>query len=84
MEDLVGRVARRVYQRNGVITDIKSFGTVQLGYGIKKLDGRHYEVFSFFGLQVILSVFGCICEFVRLCVMLVFALIDKINCTLYW
>ncbi|KAM0939449.1 putative ribosomal protein S6 [Dioscorea sansibarensis] len=43
MEDLVGRVARRVYQRNGVITDIKSFGTVQLGYGIKKLDGRHYE-----------------------------------------
>ncbi|XP_008783836.1 uncharacterized protein LOC103702956 [Phoenix dactylifera] len=41
--DLVARVGRRVYQRNGVITDIKSFGTVQLGYGIKKLDGRHYQ-----------------------------------------
>ncbi|EHA8589609.1 hypothetical protein COCNU_scaffold011442G000010 [Cocos nucifera] len=42
--DLVARVSRRVYQRNGVITDLKSFGTVQLGNGIKKLDGRHYQV----------------------------------------
>ncbi|XP_010925747.2 uncharacterized protein [Elaeis guineensis] len=41
--DLVARVGRRVCQRNGVITDLKSFGTVQLGYGIKKLDGRHYQ-----------------------------------------
>ncbi|EHA8590999.1 hypothetical protein COCNU_scaffold030087G000010 [Cocos nucifera] len=42
--DLVARVSHRIYQRNGVITDLKSFGTVQLGYGIKKLDGLHYQV----------------------------------------
>ncbi|TVU22906.1 hypothetical protein EJB05_32627 [Eragrostis curvula] len=41
--ELVGRVARRACQRNGVITDLKSFGKVQLGYGIKKLDGRHFQ-----------------------------------------
>ncbi|CAL9119418.1 unnamed protein product [Musa textilis] len=41
--DLVARVAMQAYQRNGVITDVKSFGTVQLGYGIKKTDGRHYQ-----------------------------------------
>ncbi|XP_072965092.1 uncharacterized protein [Typha angustifolia] len=41
--DLVARVGQRVYQRNGVITDLKSFGTVQLGYGIRKLDGRHFQ-----------------------------------------
>ncbi|RWW38081.1 hypothetical protein BHE74_00056715 [Ensete ventricosum] len=42
--DLVARVGMQAYQRNGVITDVKSFGTVQLGYGIKKTDGRHFQV----------------------------------------
>lgn len=41
--DLVQRVGKHVYRKNGVLTDIKSFGTVQLGYGIKKLDGRYYQ-----------------------------------------
>ncbi|XP_043706079.1 uncharacterized protein LOC122655802 [Telopea speciosissima] len=41
--DLVARVGGHVYRRNGVLTDIKSFGTVHLGYGIRKLDGRHYK-----------------------------------------
>ncbi|KAJ6816338.1 uncharacterized protein M6B38_418185 [Iris pallida] len=41
--DLVSRVGRRVYQKNGVITDMKSFGNVYLAYGIKKLDGRHFQ-----------------------------------------
>ncbi|KAE8126130.1 hypothetical protein FH972_020874 [Carpinus fangiana] len=41
--DLVARVGKHVYRRNGVLTDIKSFGVVQLGYGIKKLDGRYYQ-----------------------------------------
>ncbi|KAL3623836.1 hypothetical protein CASFOL_032652 [Castilleja foliolosa] len=41
--DLVSRVGKHVYRRNGVITDMKSFGDVQLGYGIKKLDGRYYK-----------------------------------------
>ncbi|KAL0451742.1 UNVERIFIED_CONTAM: hypothetical protein Slati_1152300 [Sesamum latifolium] len=41
--DLVSRVGQHVYRRNGVLTDLKSFGTVQLGYGIKKLDGRYYQ-----------------------------------------
>ncbi|MQM08444.1 hypothetical protein Taro_041302 [Colocasia esculenta] len=43
LKDLVAKVGRHVYTRNGVLTDIKSFGTVQLGYAIKKLDGRHYQ-----------------------------------------
>ncbi|PON36756.1 Ribosomal protein [Parasponia andersonii] len=41
--DLVARVGKHVYRRNGVLTELKSFGTVQLGYGIKKLDGRYYQ-----------------------------------------
>lgn len=42
--DLVARVGKHVYRRNGVLTEVKSLGTVQLGYGIKKLDGRFYQV----------------------------------------
>lgn len=41
--ELVARVARRAYQRNGIVTDLKSFGKVHLGYGIRKLDGRHFQ-----------------------------------------
>ncbi|XVF82090.1 hypothetical protein PTKIN_Ptkin16aG0016100 [Pterospermum kingtungense] len=41
--DLVSRVGRHVYSRNGVLTELKSFGTIQLGYGIKKLSGRYYQ-----------------------------------------
>ena len=41
--DLVVRVSKHVFRRNGVITDMKSFGDVHLGYGIKKLDGRFYK-----------------------------------------
>ncbi|KAL5701316.1 hypothetical protein ACHQM5_026663 [Ranunculus cassubicifolius] len=41
--DLVARVGRHVQMRNGVLTDIKSFGTVHLGYGIKKLDGKYFQ-----------------------------------------
>ncbi|XP_010557635.1 PREDICTED: uncharacterized protein LOC104826572 [Tarenaya hassleriana] len=41
--DLVARVGRHVYSRNGVLTEIRSFGKVELGYGIKMLDGRHYQ-----------------------------------------
>uniref|UniRef100_A0A453T2Q1 30S ribosomal protein S6 n=1 Tax=Aegilops tauschii subsp. strangulata TaxID=200361 RepID=A0A453T2Q1_AEGTS len=42
--ELVARVAGRAYQRNGVVTELKSFGKVHLGYGIRKLDGRHFQV----------------------------------------
>lgn len=42
--DLVVRVGKHVCRRNGVVTDIKSLGKVQLGYGVKKLDGRYYQV----------------------------------------
>ncbi|KAJ7979651.1 Ribosomal protein S6 [Quillaja saponaria] len=43
MMELVVRVGKHVLRRNGVLTDLKSFGNVQLGYGIKKLDGRYYQ-----------------------------------------
>ena len=42
--DLVARVGKHVYRRNGVLTEVKSSGTVHLGYGIKKLDGRYFKV----------------------------------------
>jgi len=42
--DLVVRVGKHVSGRNGVVTDVKSLGAVQLGYGVKKLDGRYYQV----------------------------------------
>ncbi|KAL1221574.1 hypothetical protein V5N11_026192 [Cardamine amara subsp. amara] len=41
--ELVARIGKHVYSRNGVLTEIKSFGKVELGYGIRKLDGRHYQ-----------------------------------------
>lgn len=58
--DLVAKVGKHVYRRNGVLTDVKAFGTVQLGYGIKKLDGRYYQVsalliFPFFFPFLVLS-----------------------------
>lgn len=42
--DLMTKVGKHVYRRNGVITDLKVFGPTELGYGIKKLDGRYYKV----------------------------------------
>ncbi|XP_021773228.1 uncharacterized protein LOC110737157 [Chenopodium quinoa] len=43
LRELIARVGKHVYARNGVLTEIKSFGTVHLGYGIKKLDGRYFQ-----------------------------------------
>lgn len=41
--DLVAKVGRHVYGLNGVLTEVKSYGHVQLGYGIKKSDGRFFQ-----------------------------------------
>ncbi|KAG8365015.1 hypothetical protein BUALT_Bualt18G0059000 [Buddleja alternifolia] len=41
--DLITRIGKHAFRKNGVLTEVKSFGTVQLGYGIKKLDGRYYQ-----------------------------------------
>ncbi|CAG7882771.1 unnamed protein product [Brassica rapa] len=41
--ELVARIGKHVYSRNGVLTEVKSFGKIELGYGIRKLDGRHYQ-----------------------------------------
>ncbi|CAJ2632464.1 37S ribosomal protein mitochondrial-like [Trifolium pratense] len=40
---LVARIGKHICRRNGVVTEVKSFGSVQLGYGVKKLDGRFYQ-----------------------------------------
>lgn len=42
--ELMKRLGERVYSRNGVVTNIKSFGRVNLAYGIRKRDGRFFEV----------------------------------------
>lgn len=41
---LVARIGKHICRRNGVVTEVKSFGTIQLGYGVKKLDGRFFQV----------------------------------------
>ncbi|KAF9611692.1 hypothetical protein IFM89_034875 [Coptis chinensis] len=41
--DLAARIGKHVHMRNGVVTNIKSFDKVYLGYGIKKLDGRFFK-----------------------------------------
>ncbi|KAK6919085.1 Ribosomal protein S6 [Dillenia turbinata] len=41
--DLIARVGKHVFRRNGVVTEIKPLEKVQLGYGIRKLDGRYYQ-----------------------------------------
>ncbi|KAF6149390.1 hypothetical protein GIB67_016928 [Kingdonia uniflora] len=75
--ELVTRVGRRATENKGVLTDIKLFGTVQLGYGIKKLDGKYFQVFSTHNDRIFMygsgsrdscvkylciSVFGGVCE----------------------
>ncbi|KAG6547678.1 hypothetical protein Mapa_011128 [Marchantia paleacea] len=41
--ELLSRLGQRVYATRGVITDVKSFGHVNLAYPIKKRDGRHHK-----------------------------------------
>ncbi|CAK9209090.1 unnamed protein product [Sphagnum troendelagicum] len=41
--EFMTRVGQRVYARSGVVTNIKSFGRVNLAYDIKKRDGRFSE-----------------------------------------
>lgn len=57
--DLVAKVGKHVYRRNGVLTDVKAFGTVQLGYGIKKLDGRYYQVSALLIFPFFFFSFSC-------------------------
>ncbi|CAN5961828.1 unnamed protein product [Sphagnum jensenii] len=42
--EFMTRVGQRVYARSGVVTNIKSFGRVNLAYDIKKRDGRFSEI----------------------------------------
>jgi len=44
LNGLVSRIGKHVCKRNGVVTEVKSFGTIMLGYGVKKRDGRFYQV----------------------------------------
>lgn len=60
LADLVSRIGKHVYTRKGVLTDIKSFGTIQLGYGIRKRDGRHYEVGTFTPEISFINLYVCI------------------------
>lgn len=41
--ELMSDLGQRVSTTRGVITDVKSFGRVNLAYPIKKRDGRHEE-----------------------------------------
>ena len=61
--DLVSSVGKHVYRRKGAVTDIKSFGSVHLGYGVKKLDGRYYQV-RLFSLDVVMAIHGYLFSFV--------------------
>ncbi len=42
--EFMTRVGQRVYARSDVVTNIKSFGKVNLAYDIKKRDGRFSKV----------------------------------------
>ncbi|CAM6106915.1 unnamed protein product [Calypogeia fissa] len=41
--ELLSNLGQRVYATKGVITDVKSYGRVNLAYPMKKRDGRHNE-----------------------------------------
>ncbi|CAM6096691.1 unnamed protein product [Calypogeia fissa] len=42
--ELLSYLGQHVYATKGVITDVKSYGRVNLAYPMKKCDGRHNEV----------------------------------------